>query len=207
MHERARSIPPPSPRRAWTWSDAPPAAAPCSTIARSPTASPHRTRGQSLNETFRAINALLLDALGELGVAATEAERRGRASAPDGAACFAEPNVGELVVGGRKLVGSAQRRDEHALLQHGSILLADDQALVASLRGSTEPVPPAATLRDALGRDVSPSEVHDALRAALARVSGAAPAAMHDDELQRTHGDALARLDRHYRDAAWTWRR
>jgi lipoyl(octanoyl) transferase len=165
------------------------------------------TRGQSLNETFRAINALLLDALGELGVAATEAERRGRASAPDGAACFAEPNVGELVVGGRKLVGSAQRRDEHALLQHGSILLADDQALVASLRGSTEPVPPAATLRDALGRDVSPSEVHDALRAALARVSGAAPAAMHDDELQRTHGDALARLDRHYRDAAWTWRR
>lgn len=93
------------------------------------------TQGRTLGETFRAINALLLDALQRLGVAASEAERRGRATAPDGAACFAEPNAGELVVGGRKLVGSAQRRDERALLQHGSILLADDQAMVASLRG------------------------------------------------------------------------
>lgn len=165
------------------------------------------TRGQSLSETFRAINALLLDALRRLGVEATEAERRGRATAPDGAACFAEPNVGELVVGGRKLVGSAQRRDEHALLQHGSILLADDQAMVASLRGNAEPVPPAATLRDALGRDVSVGDVHAAMRAALHAASGAAPVELRDAELRRTLGDDIARLERHYRDPAWTWRR
>lgn len=166
-------------------------------------------RDASLRDSYAAINAILLAALRRLGVAAREAERRGRPLAPDGAACFAEPNVGELVVGGRKLVGSAQRRDEHAYLQHGSILLADDQPLVAELRGSAPP-PAAATLADALGRDVAAAELHEALRESLG------------DAVRRAAGDDAARVeelapdeiaadvDRHlatYRDPRWTYRR
>ena len=49
------------------------------------------------------------------------------------APCFEEPTAGELVLGGRKLAGSAQYREENSLLQHGSILVDDDQPLVASL--------------------------------------------------------------------------
>lgn len=165
----------------------------------------------SLRESYAAINAMLLDALRRLGVPAQKAERRGRPLAPDGAACFAEPNVGELVVEGRKLVGSAQRRDEHSFLQHGSILLADDQPLVADLRG-TAPPPPAATLTQALAREVTFDEVRDALADALratvgtASADGASPAPvdlLDPDEIR-------ADVERHltiYRDPRWTYRR
>jgi lipoyl(octanoyl) transferase len=179
--------------------------------------------GIGLGESYRAINALLLAALRKLGVQATEANRRARATAPDGAACFAEPNAGELVVGGRKLVGSAQRRDQDALLQHGSILLADDQVLIARLRGferqagtgafERAPSTPteheasptvAATLTHILGRDVSYAEVRDALVAALRdAVSEQAVTPLETAAI----ASAVARATAQYRDAKWTWRR
>lgn len=155
----------------------------------------------SLRESYDAINGILLDALQRLGVPARLAERRGRPLTPDGAACFAEPNVGELVVDGRKLVGSAQRRDEHAFLQHGSILLADDQRLVADLRGTAAP-PPAATLREALGRDVEAAEVREAILAALAPDAVRVPAL----EVAELAPD-IARHVETYRDPRWTFRR
>jgi len=40
--------------------------------------------------------------------------------------CFARPASREICVGGRKLVGSAQRRAKGGILQHGSIRLAPD---------------------------------------------------------------------------------
>jgi lipoate-protein ligase A len=159
--------------------------------------------GASLGESYRAINALLLAALGRLGVVAAEAERRGRPLRPDGAACFAEPNAGELVVDGRKLVGSAQRRDERAFLQHGSILLADDQALVNRLRGQPDAPPAAATLGEILGRDVNVPEVVAALATALAASSEAPVATLDEAEF----GTSLTPHLAHYRDPRWTYRR
>jgi len=37
--------------------------------------------------------------------------------------CFQKQTAGDLVIGGRKIVGSAQRKHRRCLLQHGSILL------------------------------------------------------------------------------------
>lgn len=160
-------------------------------------------RGISLGESYRAINAILLDALLRLGVSASEAERRGRPLRPDGAACFAEPNAGELVVDGRKLVGSAQRRDEQALLQHGSILLANDQSLVASLRGQSDALPAAATLSESLQRDVSVEEVVAALSAALHHAVPSQVTAFDDSEFLTR----IPPLLEHYLDPRWTYRR
>lgn len=160
--------------------------------------------GIGLSESYRAINALLRAALARLGISAEEAPRRGRASAPDGAPCFAEPNVGELVVDGRKLVGSAQRRDAQALLQHGSILLGDDQGMIAHLRGDdTLAAPPAATLVTALGREVSYVEVRDALVAALETAADASVLALDPDSLS----DGIAQHLPTYRADEWTFRR
>ena len=47
--------------------------------------------------------------------------------------CFDVPAEGEIVVHGRKLVGSAQRRFGSAVLQHGSILLGPAHLGLASL--------------------------------------------------------------------------
>lgn len=162
----------------------------------------------SLGESYAAINTLLLDALARLGVtahvAAHVAATVRRPLRPEGAACFAEPAAGELTFDGRKLVGSAQLREEGALLQHGSILLADDQDAIAGLRTTrTVDLPAtarAATLGAILGRDVSYGEVRDALAAALGAAVGCAPApaSLQDD---------LARLVIAFAQPSWTWRR
>ena len=160
--------------------------------------------GAALGESYRAINAILLQALGQLGVPATESPRRARATAPDGAPCFAEPNVGELVAAGRKLVGSAQRRDEHALLQHGSILLEDDQPRIATLRGLPPSPSTAASLNELLARNVGYAQVRDALIAALRATAGASIAGpLNVGEL----ATAVAAHRVRYASDEWTFRR
>lgn len=49
------------------------------------------------------------------------------------AACFDAPSHYEVMVGGRKLIGSAQVRKEGVILQHGSILLNFDPERLVSL--------------------------------------------------------------------------
>ncbi len=119
--------------------------------------------------------------------------------------CFAEPASGELTVGGRKLVGSAQWRDRGALLQHGSILVDDDQSSIVGLMREPTPPPPApATLRDALGRAPVLTEVADALfHAVRTHADPDARPLDVDGELARDADDIAMR----YRDDAWTWRR
>ncbi|MEO6529015.1 MAG: octanoyltransferase [Gemmatimonadaceae bacterium] len=160
---------------------------------------------ESLLAAYADINALLVSALTTLGAPVSSAAPAGRSAAPNGMPCFAEPARGELIVRGRKLVGSAQWRDREALLQHGSILVDDDQSSIPSLmRVPTNDPPLPATLRDALGRAPVMREVADALFAAVrARIDPHASILDPDDELRR---DA-ARIAAHYRDDAWTWRR
>ena len=158
--------------------------------------------GVPLRDSYRAINELLLDALRRMGVRATEAEPT-PTPRPGAAACFAEPSAGELVVGGRKLVGSAQVRERDALLQHGSILLADDQGRIAALADAPlTPAVPAATLADLLGAAPSFGEVRDALAAALTSWCGAV------DPLDAQVADQYAAPHRaRFASAEWTWRR
>jgi lipoate-protein ligase A len=154
----------------------------------------------SLRESYGAINRLLIHGLRLLGVDASEADPRGAAPRPGVSPCFMVPAKGEIVAGGRKLVGSAQVREGGALLQHGSVLVDDDQALASALLLiPMAPPPPPATLHELLGRVPSFDEVADALSDAL---PGAERLEM-DSLLER---DAR-RAGERYRDAGWTWRR
>ena len=64
------------------------------------------------------------------------------------------------------MVGSAQLREEGALLQHGSMLLEDDQSLVRELTGDGHQATGEITLRMAVGREVSFAEAAEAVREA-----------------------------------------
>ena len=158
-----------------------------------------------LRESYARINRILLHALRELGAPAQLATPAGRAPLPGDAPCFETPVEGELVIGARKLVGSAQWRDGGALLQHGSILVDDDQPLLARLASRPIPAaPPAATLREALGRAPSLGEVAEHLFAAVRTLED--PAAEMLGEEAELECEALDLCER-YRDDAWTWRR
>lgn len=166
---------------------------------------------EPLGAAYARINRLLLDGLRRLGVRELHAAEPGaRAPLPTGAPCFETPTAGELVAGGAKLVGSAQYREGGALLQHGSILVDDDQTtLLAEL--ATRPldgVPAPATLRQLLRRAPDVQEVADALFDAVRALEdgGARPFVADEDALEALATRAAALRPR-YEDAGWTWRR
>jgi lipoate-protein ligase A len=109
------------------------------------------------------------------------------------------------VANGRKLVGSAQVREADAFLQHGSILVDDDQPLLADLVGNSEPFPPAATLRALTGRVVTVTEFADALTQALRARDGLAPEPLVLEE--SLLDDVRSLISTRYADADWTWHR
>jgi len=150
------------------------------------------------------INAVLLAGLARLGVGASRAIET--MSLPPGLRpCFDVPAEHEIVVNGRKLVGSAQWRHEGALLQHGSILVRNDQELIARLmKGPSMAAPVAATLADALGREPSTAEVASSILTSLqAATSEAIQPFVVEPELRRD----LDGLRDNYESDSWTWRR
>ena len=158
-----------------------------------------------LRASYLRINGLLLAALRAMGVDAVPAAPGRRAPVPDVAPCFDQPSAGELIVAGRKLAGSAQWRSEGAFLQHGSILVADDQSRLAELTTmSQSPIPPPATLGDLLG--YSPS-VDDLASWLIDAVRDREDADARELELDPEVRAQAAALVVRYRDDAWTWRR
>jgi lipoyl(octanoyl) transferase len=66
------------------------------------------------------MHRIIAQALGELGAATVSAEHQRKAGE---VLCFQQQTAGDLLAGGAKVVGSAQRKHRRALLQHGSVLL------------------------------------------------------------------------------------
>jgi lipoate-protein ligase A len=157
---------------------------------------------------YRDIHRAIAAGLATLGIetrlaaANSTLPERGISAAP----CFAAPAGGEVVVGDRKLVGSAQRCERRTLLQHGSILIDGRQERVDALR--SRPAPTSTDTSVALAELLGSVPAWDSLLNALARgfeqVLGVCLQPAPLDEGER----ALAgRLEETYRDDAWTWRR
>jgi lipoate-protein ligase A len=153
---------------------------------------------------YELINDVLLGALNRLGVRARRATAT--VSLPPGPRpCIDVPAEHEIVWNGRKLVGSAQWRHDGALLQHGSILVHDDQALVGRLsRPASNGTPAAATLAEALGREPSRADVAESILEALRDAVGERPSMLSTDALLEQD---TATLRATYADPSWTWRR
>lgn len=125
-----------------------------------------------LRQAYEEIHRMLLAALRLLGVAAELAPAR-RAAPVDAGACFASSAGGEITLGGRKLVGSAQLREGAGLLQHGSLLLAGRQDTVQELTRGAPPADLALPLAEVGGRALDPCTVAEAVgRASSERWGG-----------------------------------
>jgi lipoate-protein ligase A len=83
--------------------------------------SPGPVFGDSLHETYMRINEALVAFLADLGLAAEISAGESREAAR-GLVCFRSAGRHEVSVGGKKIIGSAQRRTGGVFLQHGSIL-------------------------------------------------------------------------------------
>jgi lipoate-protein ligase A len=114
------------------------------------------------------------------------------------------PVGGEVIVQARKVVGSAQLRAGDAFLQHGSMLLEDDQQLVRELAGVSGGAPKEAALASLIGVPVAFSDAAAAVRAA-------AEALFEDVELSEgLPGRVSAGVAGHagqFQSPEWTWAR
>ena len=168
-----------------------------------------------LRAAYRRINEALVVGLCHLGAGADQAA--GRALPPESGPCFMEAAEGEVVVGGRKLVGSAQARIGGSILQHGSVLLvADQSALVAAggeegdgrnrngPRVASREEPGPTTLAEVLGGVPRWSRLVAAFRAGFEDVFGGSwgLGAMSEGEVARA-----GLLEAKYESREWTWRR
>ncbi|HYL79319.1 MAG TPA: lipoate--protein ligase family protein [Candidatus Acidoferrum sp.] len=166
-------------------------------------------RALSVPETFGLVSRALILGLERLGITALVGDSGMEAADRDRTgACFLGRRMPAVLVDGRKLIGSAQRRFRCAMLQHGSILLDFDPALhklVFPCWPRQEPSGGITHLHALLGTPPSSHALMQALAAGWQQALGAAclPA-----ELTRDEAEAAARLVRERYDApAWTFQR
>jgi len=117
--------------------------------------------------TYKIVATGLLAGLKNLGIPAEMVARGGRHAAlvkkdSKNPACFSSPSWYEIVVTGRKIIGSAQRRLSRAFLQHGSILLDYDAGLEAELISGTGAGDMVTCIQREHGREIPLSEVKQA---------------------------------------------
>lgn len=133
----------------------------------------------TLTEHYHLIGLALATAFTHLGLAVRLArpQRSTKERQAPSPACFAALSRYELSVSGKKLVGSAQKRGQHALLQHGSIPVSlDRQRLFQCLR-----VPP----------DQHEALVHESYATMIAvHEAATAPIAINDIHAALRHGFA-----------------
>jgi lipoyl(octanoyl) transferase len=83
--------------------------------------------GGTLMRSYHAISEALLAGLRQIGIDGEGAPCERRPASGLTPVCFASASAEEVLVGGRKLLASAQWRTRGAFLQHGSLLLEDRQ--------------------------------------------------------------------------------
>lgn len=156
-----------------------------------------------LLSTYRWIGAALAAGLRHLGAPVEMVPVQPSDPAAMPAFCFARTGSYELEVAGRKLVGSAQRRQGAGFLQHGSVMLgAEPERLRRVFPAEADPLGGMTTLERVLGRRPTFEETARALARGFAEVHGLelVPAGLSAEE--QALAGTLAREK--YASEAWT---
>uniref|UniRef100_A0A7C4YEQ4 Lipoate--protein ligase family protein n=1 Tax=Caldisericum exile TaxID=693075 RepID=A0A7C4YEQ4_9BACT len=80
---------------------------------------PHRILDLNLLQSFHLLSTGIIKAIQKLGGNPNFSQKESKISTPS---CFAAPTFSDILINGKKVVGSAQMRNKYGLLQHGSIV-------------------------------------------------------------------------------------
>ena len=89
-------------------------------------------RDNDLYRSYMLISTVLVNAFHSLGLGAYLSKGSPSHLSKSNNPCFSFPTPNELEINGKKIVGSAQKRDNQALLQHGSIPVSMNYHLYAA---------------------------------------------------------------------------
>lgn len=93
---------------------------------------PFFIENKTVLESFYLISSALIEGLKNLGISAYLSSRRHENLYKTNLPCFSYPTGNEILVNGKKLIGSAQKRGRNSLLQHGSIPITMDIKILAN---------------------------------------------------------------------------
>jgi lipoate-protein ligase A len=154
---------------------------------------PEAFRGQAGEPWLTRMHRIIGSALAKRGVAC-------QLAAPDqtrqatAAFCFQQFTPGDLLVGGSKIAGSAQRRQEGCLLQHGAILLK-----------ASPYAPQLPGILELAGLDLSPAECQAAIVHEFQRETGWNLVQLPWDQEELLNRDRL--VSARYSRAEWNYKR
>ena len=157
----------------------------------------------SPRRAYRRVNEVLAEALRRLGAATTIQGGERSAPALSTTPCFAEPAVGEIVAGGRKVVGSAQVVEGGALLQHGSIPVGRSTAL----SNAPADLLPLLDGRPMLVGEIVPGASRGSIAAAIRDAWTDLVGPLHTGSLEEEERAIVAHVEGQYRSSEWRCRR
>lgn len=162
----------------------------------------------SLRESYRLISEALILGLRKLGLRAELSNSKPpEAYARGNLPCFSFPAENEIEIEGKKLIGSAQKREGSCFLQHGSIPLRNNASLLEQITpaedgGKTIRM---ISLEEALGRGVEFNEVVTALISGFSEYFDAEICPKIISEKDR---EEIYRLEKEkYANKEWTFQR
>jgi lipoate-protein ligase A len=145
-------------------------------------------RRRRVDDAYAVVNGMVAAAVARLGV--ETAPGSGEPSAAPAGLCFDEHTRYDLMVGGRKLFGSAQRRGGDCFLLHGTLVLRPNPLAAGAI-----------SLEEAFGRPVPRTEIEEHVIAAAPWDLVAAPPTPQEWQ-------AAERLvEDRYANDSWTHRR
>ncbi|MGX0286677.1 lipoate--protein ligase family protein [Staphylococcus epidermidis] len=179
----------------------------------------HPNMPSTVTEAYKIISQGLLEGFKNLGFETYFAiprskEERDKLKQPRSSVCFDAPSWYELVVEGRKIVGSAQTRQKGVILQHGSILqdididdlfdmfIFKNERLKAKMKENF--VQKAVAINDISNQHITLNEMENAFESGFKK-------GLNIDfkplELTEKQKEEVQELEEKYRSEAWMYRK
>jgi len=162
-------------------------------------------RDNDLYRSYMLISTVLVNAFHALGVNAylSQGTQSHLELAKSSNPCFSFPTPNELEIQGKKIAGSAQKRDNQALLQHGSIPLAMDYQKYADGANSRESI-----LKHSMTtlNEVCDKKKGDLQRALIESFQDFIRRPLEGFEFDQKDKENMVELEKKYRSHDWNYR-
>ena len=160
-------------------------------------------KDHDLYKSYMLISRVLVDAFHLIGVEAYLSAGSSPLLSKTNNPCFSFPTPNELEINGKKIVGSAQKRNNKALLQHGSIPISMDYGLYAGGAHSKADI-----LKGTMTTlsETSNKSRDDLCRALIESFQAFIGEPLEEFELDGRDKQAIAEIEKKYSSHDWNYR-
>lgn len=160
-------------------------------------------KDNNLHRSYMLISTVLMNAFNTLGLNAYLSAGSPSHLSKNNNPCFSFPTPNELEIQGKKIVGSAQKRNKQALLQHGSIPISMNYDLYAAgTRSQAKLIKRSMTTL----KEVSDKTKDDLSRALIESFQNFIRDSLEEYEFDRRDQQIIAEIEKKYNSHHWNHR-